>query len=170
MQIGGTHIQYLLLCHRKLWLYARGINMEHTHERVAEGKYVHETSYTRRSTGMVEIAIGGCKIDYYNPQTQTLHETKLSNSVEHAHRSQAIYYMSVLRKNGIRCLSAVLEYPRLRQIERLIWRNDMAAEAKTLAMRAKEVIRQKDCPPLVAKSICRNCAYEEMCYGTEQEA
>lgn len=167
MQIGGTHIQYLLLCHCKLWLFARSINMEQTHERVAEGKYLHENSYTRRASATVEIEVGGCKIDHYNPHTQTLHETKLSNKVEHAHRSQVIYYMYALRKHGINCRQAVLEYPKLRQTETIPWSAEMTAEAKALAKRAKEVILKKECPPLMAKSICRSCAYEELCYSTE---
>jgi CRISPR-associated exonuclease Cas4 len=167
MQIGGTHIQYLLLCHRKLWLYARGINMEHTLERVAEGKYLHESSYLRRASATVEIEVGGCKIDHYNPLTQTVHETKLSDKLEHAHRSQVVYYMYALRSHGVECQSAVLEYPKLRQTERIPWTDDMEGEAKRLANRARAIIRQKECPPLVAKSICRSCSYEELCYGNE---
>ncbi|MDZ4711764.1 MAG: Dna2/Cas4 domain-containing protein, partial [bacterium] len=27
MQITGTHIAYLHICHRKLWLFANGISM-----------------------------------------------------------------------------------------------------------------------------------------------
>ncbi|HYF67262.1 MAG TPA: Dna2/Cas4 domain-containing protein [Ohtaekwangia sp.] len=30
MKITGTHIAYLHLCHRKLWLFVNGINMEQT--------------------------------------------------------------------------------------------------------------------------------------------
>ena len=28
----GTHFNYYLKCHRKMWLFANGINMEHTSE------------------------------------------------------------------------------------------------------------------------------------------
>jgi len=34
MQITGTHFNYYLLCQRKLWLFANGINMEHTSDLV----------------------------------------------------------------------------------------------------------------------------------------
>lgn len=34
----GTHFNYYMVCHRKLWLFANGINMEHTSDLVYEGK------------------------------------------------------------------------------------------------------------------------------------
>jgi CRISPR-associated exonuclease Cas4 len=45
MQITGTHFNYYLICHRKLRLFANGIQMEHTSDAVYEGKLIHETSY-----------------------------------------------------------------------------------------------------------------------------
>jgi CRISPR/Cas system-associated exonuclease Cas4 (RecB family) len=49
MQITGTHFNYHQICHRKLWLFANGIQMEHTSEAVSQGKLIHETSYRQRS-------------------------------------------------------------------------------------------------------------------------
>ncbi len=47
--ITGTHINYYFLCHRKLWLFANGINMEHNSDHVYEDKLIHETSHPQRS-------------------------------------------------------------------------------------------------------------------------
>lgn len=44
MTITGTHFNYYQLCHRKLWLFANGINMEQESDLVYEGKLVHESS------------------------------------------------------------------------------------------------------------------------------
>jgi CRISPR-associated exonuclease Cas4 len=44
MIITPTHINYYHVCHRKLWLFSHGKQMEHTSELVAEGKLIHETS------------------------------------------------------------------------------------------------------------------------------
>ena len=66
MQVTGTHFNYYMICHRKLWLFANGINMESTSDLVYEGKLLHETSYPRRSEKYQEIAIDGIKIDYYD--------------------------------------------------------------------------------------------------------
>ena len=34
----GTHFNYYQICHRKLWLFANGINMEHTFDLNDGGK------------------------------------------------------------------------------------------------------------------------------------
>lgn len=44
----GTHFNYYHVCHRKLWLFANDINMEHTSDLVFEGKLLHEESYPQR--------------------------------------------------------------------------------------------------------------------------
>lgn len=41
----GTHFNYYQICHRKLWLFANGINMEHVSDAVYDGKLIHEGSY-----------------------------------------------------------------------------------------------------------------------------
>ena len=44
----GTHFNYYQICHRKLLLFANGINMEHTSDTVYDGKLVHEGSVKHR--------------------------------------------------------------------------------------------------------------------------
>lgn len=36
MHLTATHINYYHICHRKLWLFVNGINMEHNSETVAD--------------------------------------------------------------------------------------------------------------------------------------
>ena len=50
MIVTGTHFNYYQLCHRKLWLFANGINMEQESDLVYEGKLVHESSYPQRTS------------------------------------------------------------------------------------------------------------------------
>ena len=45
MEIKGTLINYYFVCHRELWRFANGINMEQESELVYEGKLIHEESY-----------------------------------------------------------------------------------------------------------------------------
>jgi len=63
MNITGTHFNYYLICHRKLWLFSNSIGMEHTSDLVYEGKLIHENSYPFRSERYSEIEIGGIKIE-----------------------------------------------------------------------------------------------------------
>src|SRR5690606_22494527 len=95
MPLTGTHIAYLHTCHRKLWLFANGIQMEHTSESVAEGKLISETTYLDRTRQYTELAIDGIKIDFYDAKNRIVHEVKKSDKVENAHKAQVIYYLYV---------------------------------------------------------------------------
>ncbi len=59
----GTHFNYYQICHRKLWLFANGINMEHVSDAVYDGKLIHEGSYPQRTDRYEEIAVEGIKVD-----------------------------------------------------------------------------------------------------------
>jgi CRISPR-associated exonuclease Cas4 len=43
----GTQINYYYICHRKLWLFSHGLNMEQTSDAVYLGKMIGEESYDR---------------------------------------------------------------------------------------------------------------------------
>ncbi|MCL5459918.1 CRISPR-associated protein Cas4, partial [Loigolactobacillus coryniformis] len=87
----GTHIAYLHTCHRKLWLFANGIQMEHTSDKVGEGKLIAETTFLDRARKYTELAIDGIKIDFYDAKSKVIHEVKKSDKVEHAHLAQVNY-------------------------------------------------------------------------------
>ncbi len=72
MQITGTHFNYYQVCHRKLWLFANGLQMESTSDLVTEGRLIHEYSYKRRSDKFQEIAIDGIKIDLKSARNNLL--------------------------------------------------------------------------------------------------
>lgn len=80
--ITGTHFNYYHICHRKLWLFAKGINMEHNSDLVFEGKLIHENTYTYRSERFKEIELSGIKIDFYDPKNKIIHEIKKSDSYD----------------------------------------------------------------------------------------
>ena len=72
MRISGTLVNYYFVCHRELWLFANGINMEHNSDLVYEGKLIHEDSYPQRSVKYEEVAIDGIKVDYYDARKKGL--------------------------------------------------------------------------------------------------
>ena len=82
IQITGTHFNYYQICHRKLWLFANGINFEHTSDLVYEGKLIHESSYPQRSSKYEEIEIDGIKVDFYDTVHNIIHEIKKSDKIE----------------------------------------------------------------------------------------
>jgi len=168
MQITGTHIAYLHTCHRKLWLFANGIQMEHTSEIVAEGKLIAGTTYLGRARKYTELAIDGIKIDFYDAQNKVIHEVKKSDKVEYAHLAQVKYYMYVLSKNGIVEPEAVLEYPKLKQRDIIHWDEDISNLAKQWEIAAHAIIQADSCPTLVKKGICKKCSYFDLCYIDEE--
>lgn len=164
----GTHFNYFQVCHRKLWLFANGINMEHTSDLVAEGKLIHESSYSQRSANYEEVEMDGVKVDFYDARNKVIHEIKKSNKMEDAHEWQLKYYLYVFKRNGVEGCSGLLEYPTLRQTK-VVELSD--ADIETLLeteMRIKEIIDSDDCPPRQKKTICKSCSYFDFCYSEEE--
>jgi CRISPR-associated exonuclease Cas4 len=164
----GTHISYYHVCHRKLWLFANGIQMEHTSDIVAEGKLIAETTYLDRARKYTELAIDGIKIDFYDAKNAVVHEVKKSDKVEKAHKAQVSYYLYVLVKNGIENPSAIIEYPKLKQRDFLEWDEAMIPEIETWLVEVAQIILAEVCPPVINAKICKSCSYFELCYINEE--
>ncbi|MEE6186953.1 CRISPR-associated protein Cas4 [Niabella digestorum] len=167
MPLTGTHIAYLHTCHRKLWLFANGIQMEHTSDIVAEGKLIADSTYLDRARKYTELAIEGIKIDFYDAKNKVVHEVKKSDKVEQAHFAQVKYYLAVLVRNGIDQPSAIIEYPKLKQREIIEWDNQYLADATLWELQVETIVKDESCPALVKKSICKSCSYYELCYVNE---
>ena len=169
MQITGTHFNYYQVCHRKLWLFGNGINMEHTSDLVAEGKLIHENSYPFRSEKYCEIEIEGVKIDYYDSKNKVVHEIKKSQSHEEAHEWQVKYYIYVLMRNGVDHVKGILEYPTLRQTLPIEMSEEDESTITIMRQQIETIVASEMCPPLLHAKKCKNCAYYEFCYSGEEE-
>ena len=169
MTITGTHFNYYQLCHRKLWLFANGINMEQESELVYEGKLVHEYSYPQRTSKYEEVEIDGIKVDYYDAKNKVIHEIKKSNKMDKAHESQLKYYMYVFEQHGINGVKGILEYPLLRKTKEVILSDVDREDMQSMADDITKIISQESCPPYIKKGICKNCSYYDFCYINESE-
>ena len=167
MHATGTHIAYYHTCKRKLWLFANGIQMEHTSDTVAEGKLIGETTYLDRSRKYTELSIDGIKIDFYDAKNKVIHEVKKSDKVEEAHIAQVKYYLYILRKNGIKNPSAVIEYPKMKQTQPVEWEDDDEGKVAEWLTEIKAILDNENCPPLLKKPICKKCSYYDFCYSGE---
>jgi len=168
MLITGTHFNYYTVCKRKLWLFANGINMEHTSDLVYDGKLIHETSYPQRPERYEEIEIDGIKIDFYDIKNKVIHEIKRSDKVEKAHEWQVKYYIYVLERNGIKGVTGILEYPTLRQTSKVELTDEDRKRIREIEIEIRKIIENENCPTLEKKKICRNCSYYEFCYVAEE--
>lgn len=149
MQITGTHFNYYQVCKRKLWLFANGINFEHTSDLVFEGKLIHEDSYPQRSAKYEEIELDGIKVDYYDTKNKVIHEIKKSNKVEKAHEWQVKYYLYVFEKNGIEGVTGLLEYPVLRKTQPVNLTDSDRGEIEEMKENIETIVSDEQCPPLV---------------------
>jgi len=161
----GTHIAYLHLCHRKLWLFANGMQMEHCSELVAEGRFIDETSYPQRAERWQALVIDGIKLDHYDAQRGIVREVKKSPKREDAHIAQLKYYLYVLERHGIPVSHGVLEYPKLRETEEVHLTDADRTAIPGWEAAVAQITAQEDCPPKIDKPMCRKCAYYEFCYA-----
>lgn len=167
MEITGTLINYYFVCHRELWLFANGINMEQESDLVYEGKLIHEESYPERSSKYEEVAIDGIKVDYYDAKNHVIHEIKKSNKVDRAHEWQLKYYMYVFEQHGVTNVRGILEYPEMRKTKEVILSDVDREEIRTIICEIESIIQKDECPPRVKKGLCRNCSYFDFCYSEE---
>ena len=167
MQITGTHINYYFICHRKLWLFANGIQMEHTSDLVFEGKLIHESTYPQRSEKYEEVQIGGIKVDFYDTKNKVIHEIKKSNKIEKAHEWQLKYYIYIFQQAGIDEVSGILEYPKLRKTEEVFLSTKDIEEIKFIEKEIKQIIASEKASDVIDNKICKRCSYFDFCYVGE---
>lgn len=164
MQLTATHINYFFICHRKLWLFSNGINMEHTSETVAEGKLIGETTYLQRPEKYTEVTIGGSKIDFYDAKAKIIHEIKKSDSMEAAHQWQVKYYIWLFEKSGIEGVTGILEYPKLRERTTVHLTDDDRTILQHTIKEIKFLTQRDECPSRINAKICKRCSYFDFCY------
>lgn len=175
MHLIATHVNYYIVCPRKLWLFANGINMEHSSDTVYDGKLLHETSYPQRAEKYNEIEISGSygrielygKVDFYDAKNKIIHETKRSDKIEDAHNWQVKFYIWLLEMNGIEGAKAILEYPRLRKTQEVLLNEADRQFLEETVPKIQSLIQSEKCPPKINAKICKTCSYYELCYIRE---
>ena len=176
MNINATLINYLHICHRKLWLHANGITMEHTSDIVYEGKLIGENTYPQRAEKNQELEItteldngimASAKIDFFDAKNGVVHETKKSAAKEKAHVAQVKFYLYLLRKSGIKADYGIIDYPKIRQSKRVELPDDEMIEVEKWIESATEIIKRENCPPTLPISKCKLCSYFEFCWVGE---
>lgn len=168
MHITGTHFNYYQVCKRKLWLFANGINMEHSSDLVFEGKLIHDNSYPQRSSKYEEIELDGIKVDYYESGRKVIHEIKKSDKIEHAHEWQLKYYIYVFERNGIEGVTGLLEYPVLRRTHEVVLSETDRQQIEEIETDIRCIVDDVNCPPLQKRGVCKNCSYFDFCFSREE--
>ena len=158
--VGGTEVNYFFVCHRKLWLFSHNIQMEHTSEKVEEGKLLHQFSYDRKQK---EIAFDGIKIDFFDKHRGTITEVKKTRSIEQSHIWQLKYYLFYLKQLGIE-LKGEMRYPLLRRKEDVNLSAEDEKEIKRIIHEVEQIKQRVTPPSVIHASFCKKCSYYELCY------
>jgi CRISPR-associated exonuclease Cas4 len=162
----ASHITYLHLCHRKLWLHHRQIRMEDNSTDVAAGKLIDKTTYRRRARKWTQLAFDGIKIDHFDARQRVVMETKKSPKLEHVHVAQVKYYLYRLEQRGVEGVTGRIEYPRQKQNREVgLTPSDRSSVIPGWLAEIDRIVQTEDCPELIPKSYCKTCAFYDFCYS-----
>ncbi len=157
----GIRVNYLVVCERKLWLFDRGITMEHGSDAVLIGKLVGEDSYRRERKremlidNLINIDIVG---------TDEIREVKRTNRLIEADRLQILYYLYYLRRRGVE-KKGVINYPTIRRKEEVVLTDEACRAVEEALKRVREILSLKKPPVVRRKFYCTRCAYFELCWS-----
>jgi CRISPR-associated exonuclease Cas4 len=157
----GTEVGYYFICHKKLWWFAHGVQMEHESDRVKLGKLVHEESYARRKR---ELNIDD-KIVLDWREDGVIHEVKLTDAMEEAHEMQLLYYLYYLKQKGIEGLTGQIDYPKLRTTKTIELTPEKELQIETALQNMQAIVTAAKAPPVEFMKLCRSCSYAELCWG-----
>ena len=149
--------------------------MELNSDTVYDGKLLHETSYPQRNEKHSELTLQATyneyaqfgKVDFYDARQKIIHETKRSDKVEKAHKWQVKFYLWLLKINGIEGVTAILEYLRLKQTNRIKLEEEDIFKLTEMINQVKSIVMSEICLPVINKPICKSCSYYEFCYVQE---
>ncbi|MEJ6463654.1 CRISPR-associated protein Cas4 [Fusobacterium polymorphum] len=159
--ITGLMVYYYEVCKRKLWYFVNEIQLEENNSNVILGKLLEENTYTRDEK---KINIDGIiNIDFIRSK-KILHEIKKSNSIEPASLLQVQYYLYYLEKKGLIGLKGILDYPLLKQTVEVNLTDKDRENLDNIIIGIKEILRKESPPTLEKISICKKCAYFDLCF------
>jgi CRISPR-associated exonuclease Cas4 len=161
--ISGVQVHYYKVCKRKLWLFSKGIAMEEEHDRVVEGKILHERAYPRLEER--EILVDNTfKLDALDGEY--IREIKISSKMAAADRFQMLYYLYELKKRGI-IKKGLISYTKERKTEEVVLTENDEKEIEKAIGEIYRVLQLNSPPPLKKLTYCSKCAYYEFCYALE---
>lgn len=162
--IQGVKINYYYICKRKLWLFSKGISMEDSHDRVQQGKVLHEDSYQREKNKEV-LVDNLLRLDIVDKEY--IKEVKISSKMEMADKMQLYYYLYYLKRKGI-IKKGKINYIKEKRVEEITLTPEIEKELDVAIIDIIEIINMKNPPKLEKLKICSKCAYYEFCFVKEE--
>ncbi len=163
----GTQLNYLEVCHRKLWLFSHGIEMERENEAVQIGKSIGAASYDREKKEINldnQIVLDWAETRVGDDGLLTIHEVKKSKAVRAAHRLQMLFYLRFLKNKGV-AARGIIDYPEIKARETIELTPGAEIELQGALEEVKAIVESPGAPARLDKlSFCSKCAYFDLCY------
>lgn len=163
LRTNGIKVNYWAICHRKVWLYAKGVRLEPLSDRVALGRLLHERAYPDlpRREVLIDDLI---KVDLLEHHQKIL-ELKLSRKLIEAARLQVAYYLLYLRWLGVGELTGELRFPKERRKEEVRLTPELEKQVMEALHDIQRIESMPSPPQVTFMPTCRVCAYCELCWG-----
>jgi len=168
LHVTGTEVHYYVLCRRKLWWKAHGMEQENVQsgagaENVALGKQIHADTYPEqtRKDVMIDDLL---RLDFTDDGV--VHEIKKSKGGQRATQFQLIYYLYYLKhEKGIET-TGMIDYPKQHRTLEVILTPELETEVEEI-LAGIQTVRNMPTPPVIAEpmAICKKCAYQDLCWG-----
>ena len=95
---------------------------------------------------------------------QVLHEVKKTKSIEEAGIWQIKYYMYYLEQREVKNIKAKIDYPLLRETKEIILEEEDRKVLQNVIKNIEEISNQEKVPSKIESTICKKCAYFDLCY------
>lgn len=136
--------------------------MEHTYDRVLQGKVLHDESYQyKRKEFKLDDLIQLDLID-----SQYVGEVKSSRKMNRADRMQLLYYLFYLKKRGI-IRKGKLHYVKERRVEEVELTPEIEKEVILCLEDIQRILSNPSPPKLEKYPYCTKCAYYHFCFVGE---
>lgn len=162
-RIGGTLVWYWHICHRQVWLIARGIEPNPKDEYLALGRLIDQNSYARERH---QVTFGDDKFDFMQSDVDgvVICEVKKSSRAEASARMQLAHYLYDLRKAGISA-KGLLMFPAEKKRVEVELTDDLMTELDVVYASIRKLTETSTPPPAETCKYCRKCAYAEYCWS-----
>ncbi|HCW52775.1 MAG TPA: CRISPR-associated protein Cas4 [Clostridium sp.] len=163
MKVNGTLINYFFHCKRQCYLHGNRLNLEDNSEIVKIGKAIHEEKADNSSNS--EISIDNIKLDKLTSEYLT--EVKKSDADIEAGKWQLIYYLKILKKEGLirkGKLECVEKNKGDKKVIYIELTDELEEQIDNYVQEITELIDGNEVPDIINKQSCKKCAYYEYCY------
>src|SRR5699024_5262705 len=132
------------ICQRKLWLYAKNIQLEEGHERVQAGKILHEKAY--KNAQNKELEIDNIKIDAI--EGNYVREVKITSKMPKSDRWQLLFYLYQLKQYGL-TKKGLISYTKEKKTEEVILTENDEKKIEEIMSQIEGIIAQSTPPSVI---------------------